>query len=75
MDTADPDERYKVSDPSILFVDTWADEIAAVCAACGAPLDGAAPTCDACGKPTERCPGSCSSCGVTRCTGDARSDR
>ena len=76
-------ERYQVSDPSILFEDTWADEGADGAPACADPKQ----TCPTCGFSADladiRCPrcttllvtacsGSCGTCGAKTCSGGPR---
>jgi hypothetical protein len=74
------DERYQVSDPSVLFEDVWADdgspavaEPTRTCPTCGYEADLAEIRCPRCFTLLlTGCSGSCGSCGSRVCTGGAR---
>lgn len=78
------DERYQVSDPSVLYEDVWAEEGedgAPVCAdptrkcpTCGLAADLAEIRCPRCNTLllTSGCSGSCGTCGQRTCTGEKR---
>jgi len=70
-DSHPTDERYDVSDPSVLLEDTWAEEDAAgVCGHCGAPLVAGQYRCQVCRTPVPVCIGSCGACVQRRCVGN-----
>ena len=75
------DERYQVSDPSVLFEDVWAEDDAApscdqptrTCPTCGYEADLADIRCPRCFTLlVTGCSGSCGACGAKTCTGEAR---
>lgn len=66
-------ERYDVSDASVLFEDTWAEEARAeTCDRCGASLPVGGLRCSACGAHVPVCVGVCSACAAPRCVGGKR---
>ena len=77
------DERYEVTDPSVLFEDVWAETDADGAPTCEEPTR----TCPTCGYEADladwRCPrcftllvqgcsGSCATCGSRTCSSEAR---
>ncbi len=83
-DTRKPDlsaEKYQVSDPSVLFEDTWAEDgdgdstcapATQTCPTCGYEADLGDIRCPRCFTLlVTGCSGSCGTCGQRTCTGGA----
>ncbi len=72
-------EKYQVSDPSVLFEDTWADEdgescpTARKCPTCGYDAELSEIRCPRCFTLlVSGCSGSCGTCGSRTCEGGPR---
>jgi hypothetical protein len=73
-------EKYRVSDPSVLFEDVWAEDEGGAreqatqkCPTCGYDADVGEIRCPRCFTLlVTGCSGSCGTCGQRTCTGEAR---